>query len=1604
MNNKGRQIKIIAVGVILNLVGRAIALCLNLPAYLNATGILYSTYHSFDKSLDDEDIIGTVESKSFYGSALSGIAVAIISGAITGFFAPRDWWFIIADISLAVVSGWFLETFNYIGKVASTLAVTLPLCVSKAVVATLLNLVLFSGKTGMSYPDALIEYLSLGGIPGVIALFIAAVFICFADILVGFLICMAEAVFLSGKLQKKPPVLMALIMAFSLATPLIPAKEAKAAELQFTKKIYNGENGLIGGCANDIEQTADGNMWVATYGGLYRFNGSKFVLLENLDEIRSINTLYTDKDDRLWVGTNGAGVSVMDINMTYTTADVARGLPSDAVKDIIADTEGNMYFGTTGGLAIADYTDGKINIKTSITTIGNVKQLAEDGKGHVIALNSSGSFTIFYQGLIKGTGNSTEGIASCVRFGPEDKLYVGSDKERIDVYDLKEGKLTLDRTIPVSGFMTVNDIFFREDGYAFVASDTGVGYFDAEGKIVRINTGSFDNSVDSIFKDYQGNLWFTSSRRGLLELSISSFTDLFSLCNAESAVVNAVFPWQDLLYVGTDNGLVILDVKNFKYVENEATEGMKGMRIRSFAEDEEGNLLAATFSRGLMKIDKEGKVTNYLQPGEAGMKTRFVSKGPSGSIVAADEKALMFLEKGEIKSSIPLDSSFTAAAILNVLEINDDTILAGTDGEGIVVLKDMKPEKYITKKDGLYSDVILRMVKDEKGEGIFVLTGSGVCYMDADYKVSRLPGVPYFNNYDLWQSGDKVFFLSGAGIYVLEYDNVFDERGKELYRLLDVKSGLYGDITSNSWNHTDEGDILYICTNSGLYSIDMNHYEAEVKDFKAKITMVRYDGVSKDITDDAPIVIPQGVKKVDILLELANFTSQTPGVRYRMEGEESSMVKINDGDLGWITYNNLTHGEHRFEVEIEGRSREVYFTKTYTFVKESEVYETVGFLEYFYTIASLLIIFMVITIISGGAYYSNIKEKKTHERVVAKLEREKADALQQALESEASANKTKSEFLANMSHEIRTPINAIIGMDTMILRESREKSIKKYAMDIHNASNTLLALINDILDFSKIESGKLELVLGEYDLGTLINGLIKMVKPKAESKHLEFYTEINREIPCKLYGDDVRIGQIILNILNNAVKYTEKGSVTFAMNYRKESDEEIFLDIAVRDTGIGIKQEDIDKLFSPYERIEESRNKKIEGTGLGMSITKNLLDKMGSRLEVSSVYGEGSEFACSIRQKVVDSEALGDFEARDVEDMGVSAHESFHAPDGLILVTDDVEMNLIVITSLLKRVRIQVDTASCGREAIAAAQDKKYDIIFLDSMMPEMSGEDTMREIRASAPVNEGTPIIVLTANAVKGAKEEYLEMGYNDYLSKPVDGDALEAMLLKYLPEEKIEKVDERDFEDDEEETSEPEGELGLIGRIEGIDLDAGIAAAGGEEVYLTVCKNFHDTAESRREMIKNYYVSGDIENYTIQVHALKSTARLLGANEFSEKALELELAGKAGDIETIEKGHDHIMTEYERYYKEFHKIYAPEGEDDDRPLIEEEDLKGALSDMSEVLEAFDYDTAKDIFDSLSDYKMPDDFKPFYDRIRERMAEVDRDGILSAISEFLGR
>ena len=449
-----------------------------------------------------------------------------------------------------------------------------------------------------------------------------------------------------------------------------------------------------------------------------------------------------------------------------------------------------------------------------------------------------------------------------------------------------------------------------------------------------------------------------------------------------------------------------------------------------------------------------------------------------------------------------------------------------------------------------------------------------------------------------------------------------------------------------------------------------------------------------------------------------------------------------------------------------------------------------------------------------------------------------------AAEAANQANEAKSHFLSTMSHDIRTPMNAIIGMNEMILRDSREDGTLMYAESIRTAGNTLLGIINDILDFSKIEAGKMELIDVDYNLVALLNDLVNMVQRKAEEKKLTFQLDVDPNLPRVLHGDELRIKQVITNILSNAVKYTKEGGVVFAISGREcEEADSIMLHVSVRDTGIGIKEEDLGKLFEAFERIEEKKNRNIEGTGLGMAIAQSFLNMMDSKIQVESEYGKGSVFSFDLKQKVVNREPLGDFDAafKSYLSERKTYQVPFMAPRARVLVVDDTEINLKVFVSLLSKTKMQIDTAESGDAGIALFKRNLYDVIFLDHMMPDKDGIETLQEMRACADIpNQKAPMICLTANAVSEMREMYLEAGFDDYLTKPIDTEKLEDMLLRYLPPDLVEQPTDESEPEKKDESIQSilvvSEDIGFLQRLRGKLSDRyKVALAKSEEQALT-------------------------------------------------------------------------------------------------------------------------------------------------------------------------
>ncbi len=732
--------------------------------------------------------------------------------------------------------------------------------------------------------------------------------------------------------------------------------------------------------------------------------------------------------------------------------------------------------------------------------------------------------------------------------------------------------------------------------------------------------------------------------------------------------------------------------------------------------------------------------------------------------------------------------------------------------------------------------------------------------------------------------------------------------------------------------------------NRGVLSLDvtMNHIQDSIQDMQ-----IKGKGYGYIVTGDGTVVAHPDLesrgKNINEDLEKAEILSKAKEIlngNFEIETEEGTSTVFVHQMMGqW------------FIIIIVNNSD--LYRDVWTQLLVNSLICTVIFI--------LIILFYTLGYKNEQNYSRRIEEMRAHEQ----RKEYEARALKLEKESADRANHAKSAFLADMSHEIRTPINAVLGMNEMILRESIRsrdsgncskdmlrasfRNIIGYARNVESAGNNLLAIINNILDFSKIEAGRMEMVEGNYQLSSILNDLSNMIHFKAQDKKLDFTVEVDETLPDILYGDEVRLRQILTNLLNNAVKYTERGFVRLAVGGDDAKSikpgQMITIRATVKDSGIGIRDDDKEKLFNKFQRLDLNHNSTVEGTGLGLAITYNLLTMMGGRIEVESEYGHGSEFTVSIPQKVVSLEPVGDFHVMFQKNVQETKawKETFQAPDAHILAVDDTNMNLTVVEGLLKNTLMHIDTASSGEEALLLTEKKEYDLILMDQRMPKMDGTEAMRLIRAQVKgLNRHTPVVCLTADAVIGARDRYISEGFTDYLTKPIDYVALEEILVRYLPQNKIQTVHSNsDTECSVMDTVETDPDSFTVLRKAGINTETGLKYSQNDmSLYRMMLEEYVHGSREKLQKLDKFFEEKDWNNYAVLVHSIKSTSKMIGATELSDTAAAMEKAADNEDRVTLENGHLGMITRYISTLEAVGSMYADEdaaeSENDDDEILE--------------------------------------------------------------------
>lgn len=704
------------------------------------------------------------------------------------------------------------------------------------------------------------------------------------------------------------------------------------------------------------------------------------------------------------------------------------------------------------------------------------------------------------------------------------------------------------------------------------------------------------------------------------------------------------------------------------------------------------------------------------------------------------------------------------------------------------------------------------------------------------------------------------------------------------------------------------------------------------------------------------------------------------------------------------------------------------------------------------------------------------------------------------------ASHMKSDFLANMSHEIRTPMNAVIGMAEMVLREELSPTVRDYVKQIKSSGQALLTIINDILDFSKIEAGQMDINEVEYEPMSMFNDMVNIIVTRIGNKNLELTMDVPPDIPYELYGDNIRIKQILLNIANNAVKFTRNGCVHLKVDFEElEEDDMINLHIAVKDTGIGIKEADKAKIFKSFQQVDSKRNRNVEGTGLGLAICRNLLTLMNGSIQVESVYGEGSTFSFCIPQKIVqrkpsvetikdrivvagllenkyvaeeletdmprlgieyfriDSEIrleglkekgvthlfveqplftenvmnflrenvlisgvviaeyramlsydipnvrvvkkplyslnlAGIFNGDDIYQNFVQTEEEnfdFIAPDAEILVVDDNAINLTVAKGLLEPLNMKIDTALSGKEAVDMITEKQYDIVFMDHMMPGMDGIETTRVIRRMITGPNGkVPIIALTANAVDGTRDLFLGEGMNDFVAKPIELRVMAAKLRQWLPEDKILKKNAvKDIE-----AKPADGERIVI---DGLDVEEALRLLGSTELFWSVLKEYYRVIDKKYALISDYEKKEQWPEYTIEVHALKSSSKQIGAMELAAVAEQMEMAGKARKADLIHKVTPGMLEQY-MYYKQILAPYFPEEkEETGGKKINRKKLSELFAKMRNAMGDLDMDAMEETIGEMNEFSYEGKQKEFFKNLKTAVQDIDTEKCEEILCEW---
>ncbi len=1156
------------------------------------------------------------------------------------------------------------------------------------------------------------------------------------------------------------------------------------ADVGYTSFIYDATNGLPTSDANYLLGASNGTLWIGGYSGIIRFDGNNFDRLPTTNGLTSGRAFFEDSKGRIWVGTNDNGAAVIDGEeiVQYTYKD---GMPSSSIRNFAEDKEGNIFIATTAGLAFVKSNGLLYQLSDSLLNTERVLKLDADSAG-----------TIY--------GQTTNGIVFSIKNRNISELYTSAELEMPPITTfladpLNEGKVYLCceggviyygdfgkksselQKIDISPIKTAQWISY-DCFRVWICSRNQIGYLDPYNKLKLVSNLPMNGSIEMLTSDYQGNIWACSSTQGVMKIVANNFVNVTEEAGLPNITVNTTCLHNGRIYIGTERGLQIVDKSN-RSIQDELTEYLGDSRIRCIVEDKDKNLWVGCYTnnKGLVCQSPDGKITSFTtKEGMADNKIRCIKIAKDNSILCGTNDGFSIIKDQKVIRSIAKNDIIKNSVILTVEESLDGKIYLGTDGDGIYVIAGDVIQRY-GRDDGLTSDVVMRIKEDKKHNVVWLVTSNSIQYLRGG-RVKSINTFPYNNNYDLYlNASDEMWVLASCGIYTVNVDDLLCNSVSD-YKLYTIANGLPSSVTSNSYSALDENGNLYISCREGVSFVNINHYFEQKIKVKTGINSI-YCGNQKILpTENGTYIIPATDDRIKITASVMDYSMANPPVRVYLEGAKDQGITVNRNELTSLEYTNLSYGYYTFHIQVLSQNRnDILLDDTVSIIKRFKITEL---MEFKFIIITLLILaagFIVWRVMKSTVILNQYRQ------------------LQSAKDEAERANKTKSRFLSNMSKEIITPINTVMGMNEMILREDAKdvpknyhSAIMSYGMNVHEAAESLLTLVNDLLEISRIESGKINVRETEYDVQNLLRSVIIPARQKNFTKGLNLTVDIDQMIPTRLYGDVGKIKQILLNLLMNAIKYTEVGGIDFKISMEGRTNDTCDLCIRVKDTGGGMSPEIIETIFDAYGAFEKDSKELNLKTGLGLDISRRFAELMGGVLVCTSEVGKGSTFIFTLTQKIIDPKPIGIFvESEEAVQRGTYIPE-FIAPDADVMVASENLDNLNVLDNLLKATKVFVTRAYSRQEFIDKVRDNSFNIAFIDELLFEDDDNKVEEFITKIKALNKELPVYIITENSSVD-EAYYKEKGFFGTISLPVDPVLLEKTIMGHLPEEMMENPEKK-------------------------------------------------------------------------------------------------------------------------------------------------------------------------------------------------------------------